>query len=162
MANTGLLLPLIMKVVLALGIVLVIVGGAAWLAKRAGFGGVSRRRPVLGPEVLSTTHLAPRQALHLVRVADQMVLVGASREGLTALGTFTLPRDEAPGITEAVTAAAAGGGTRPTRASRAATFLDYVEAALRHGQFAPGDEPVAATAAGREGRVATTPSSARK
>ncbi len=41
--------------------------------------------------VLETTHLSPRQALHLVRVGDQLLLIGATDQSLTFLADVNLP-----------------------------------------------------------------------
>ena len=128
MPHTSVLTALAIKVMVDLGVVLVAVALAAWFARRLGLrpGAAGSR---YGPEVIATTHLAPRQSLHLVRVGDQAVLVGASREGLCALGNFPLP---AGTVTPFAEPGASAGEPR-----EGSVFLDYVEAALRGGKKNP-------------------------
>jgi flagellar biosynthetic protein FliO len=44
--------------------------------------------------VLETTRLSPRQALHLVRVKDQLLLIGATDQGLSLLTELDAPDGE--------------------------------------------------------------------
>ena len=125
---------LVLKVIFALGVVLLLVALAAWAARRLGVRPGGSRSP-LGPEVIASTHLAPKQSVHLVRVGDTAVLVGASRDGLSALGTFPLP---------AATRDADGLSRSPAPGGTGVAFLDYVEKALRGGQKTPGDVAVPA------------------
>jgi len=112
--------PLVLRVGAGLALVL---GGIVLLALLLRRFTARRRvsRDRFGPEVISSIHLAPRQALYLVRVCDRAVLVGAGRDGLTSLGTFTLPGRE-PTVTPE---------TEPAAAPEGPSFLDYVEARLR-------------------------------
>lgn len=109
--------PMILRVVFGLGVVLLAVAAVAWLLKRAQLGRQAARS-AFGPELVASLTLGPRHTVHLLRVCGEGVLVGASREGVRALGTFPL----------------AGTKTRDeTRAagSTDSTFLDLVSDAFR-------------------------------
>jgi flagellar biogenesis protein FliO len=75
--------------------------------------------------VLETVHLSPRQALHLVRAGERVLLVGATDQSLTLLGPveFELPPDHP--------AAAEDSLPLPAAASFASLFSRYFPAADR-------------------------------
>jgi flagellar biosynthetic protein FliO len=51
-------------------------------------------RPDRQISVLETTRLSPRQSIHLVRVKDQLLLIGATDQGLSLLTEFDAPAGE--------------------------------------------------------------------
>jgi flagellar protein FliO/FliZ len=66
-------------------------------ARKQGLGPGRRRGQGAGlVEVLSSTPLGPNRHLHLVRVGDEVILVGAGEGGITPLRTFD--EDEAIGL----------------------------------------------------------------
>jgi flagellar protein FliO/FliZ len=93
-------------------------------ARKNGFVSRSRGRDGDLVEVLSTTPLGPNRQLHMVRVGDEVILVGAGEGGITPLRSFS--EDEAvalgavasegeqlsPGFTDAL---ARAGVTAPAR-----------------------------------------------
>lgn len=75
---------IIMKFVAFLGVVLVLFYGVVTLMKKgvlkkAGLGFLTSTKTV---EVLSTTHIAPKKSLLLIRAHNQVFLVGSSEKGL--------------------------------------------------------------------------------
>jgi flagellar biogenesis protein FliO len=83
-------------------------------------------------EVLSTTPLGPTRALHLVRIADRIVLVGAGEGGIASLGTWGEDEARAAGLLPAAAGPdfdellAAAGGLAPAAPRR--SVLDGVRA----------------------------------
>jgi flagellar protein FliO/FliZ len=80
----------IAKTVVGLGIVLAVIFGVYWLLKSAG----RSKRVGLGwshgaIELISTTALAQGKTLHLVRVGDDVVLVGAAEQSVTRVQSWT-------------------------------------------------------------------------
>jgi flagellar protein FliO/FliZ len=79
----------IAKMVVGLAIVLAVIFGVYWLLRSAG-----RSKRKMGAadgriEVLSTAPLAPGKSLHLVRVGDDVVLVGAAEQSVTPLRSWS-------------------------------------------------------------------------
>lgn len=73
------------RVVLGLVAVLGVIMAVHWLLRRAQAGRGVRRGSAEGLDVLSTTSLGPRHQLHLVRVGDDVLLLGAAEQGLRTL-----------------------------------------------------------------------------
>jgi flagellar protein FliO/FliZ len=75
----------IARLVVGLAIVLAVVYGVYWLLKKryGRRGGVDVADGRL--ELVATTALAPGRAVHLVRVADELVLVGAGEQAVSLL-----------------------------------------------------------------------------
>jgi flagellar biogenesis protein FliO len=74
---------LVFEVILKLGVVLVLIYASLYFLRRWQVG----RPGGLPPQVtiLETTRLSPRQALHLVRVGSQVMLIGATDHSLALL-----------------------------------------------------------------------------
>ncbi len=74
------------RVILGLVAVLAVIMAVHWLLRRAQGARVSRRGGTGDAlDVLSTTSLGPRHQLHLVRVGDDVLLLGAAEHGLRTL-----------------------------------------------------------------------------
>jgi flagellar biogenesis protein FliO len=73
------------------GILLLIVGGGIVLRRWQSKGGRGLGRQ-LG--LVETVRLSPKQALHLVRVGDRHILVGATDQGIAMLTEVDLPERE--------------------------------------------------------------------
>lgn len=90
----------IAKLVVGLAIVLGVIYGVYWLlrsagkSKRAGGGDG-------GMTVVGTTVLSPGRSLHLVRVGDDLVLVGSAEQAVTRVHTWT--GDEARRLDDSLT-----------------------------------------------------------
>ena len=75
----------IQSMMLSLGLVVALILGLAWLAKSL------RQRAQVGAtelEVLSATHVGPKERIVLVRVRDRELLLGVGPQSVTALGEF--------------------------------------------------------------------------
>ncbi|PKN78086.1 MAG: hypothetical protein CVU47_12750, partial [Chloroflexi bacterium HGW-Chloroflexi-9] len=81
--------------VLRLGLVLGVIWGAVaamrWYVRRTQ--GVGGRGALAALEVIETHALGPNRALHLVRLGDRAVLVGATPERITSLMTVDDPEE---------------------------------------------------------------------
>jgi len=77
----------ISRMVVGLGIVLVVIFGVYWLLKRV-YGGRSGARIGEGLDVVATVPLGPNRTLQLVRIGDELVLVGVAGETVTAVRTW--------------------------------------------------------------------------
>lgn len=79
----------IMRALLGLVVVLGAIYGVHWLLRRWG---QSRLQGVAGTagviDVVATTPLAQGRALHLVRVGEELVLVGATEQSITRIGNI--------------------------------------------------------------------------
>ncbi len=75
-----------------LAIVLSVVGGLAWLARKH-LPQVVRGLPPTVFEVLGRKTIEPRAAVHLVRCGNRILLIGSSPAGLTTLTQFDDPVD---------------------------------------------------------------------
>jgi flagellar biosynthetic protein FliO len=84
-SNTEMTLDMLAKLLLVLGLFYAAVYGAKRWRKLLP-GGQTRHITVL-----ESTPLSPRQALHLVRVGEQVLLVGATDQGLSLLSEVNLP-----------------------------------------------------------------------
>ncbi|MFN8224928.1 MAG: flagellar biosynthetic protein FliO [Gaiellales bacterium] len=77
----------ISRMVVGLGIVLAVIFGVYWLLKRV-YGGRSSGRTGSGLEVVASVALGPNRTLQLVRVADELVLVGVAGDTVTAIRSW--------------------------------------------------------------------------
>jgi flagellar biosynthetic protein FliO len=80
---------LVLRMLLAVGIVIVLGGGALYVSKRV----LPRVAHAGGREirVVETTCLGPRKALHLVEVGGQRLLIGSAGDSITMLSTVGDP-----------------------------------------------------------------------
>lgn len=77
----------VLRFIFGLAVVLGAIYGVHWLLKKWGqsrLQGVAGRTGVI--DVVATTALAQGRALHLVRVGDELVLVGATENSITRIG----------------------------------------------------------------------------
>lgn len=80
------------RMIIGLAIVIAVIYGVYWLLKRS-----SRARSKLSPgrddviQLLATTPLAANRALHIVRVADEYLLLGSAEGTITRLRTYSAP-----------------------------------------------------------------------
>lgn len=77
----------LLRFIFGLVVVLAVIYGVHWLLKKWGHSrleGVAGRAGVI--DVVATTALAQGRALHLVRVGDELVLVGATDQSITRIG----------------------------------------------------------------------------
>lgn len=83
------------RTIVGLAIVLAVVFGIYWLlktytkSKNSGGKGDGRM------DIVATTPLAPNRALHLVRVGDDLILVGSSEGGVTRIREYTAAESDA-------------------------------------------------------------------
>lgn len=75
--------PALIKLVVALAFILIIIYGSVWLLKRFSLGKVVGSSDVIS--VVDRRFLAPKQALYLIKVGRQHLLVGSSEAGLTRI-----------------------------------------------------------------------------
>ncbi|MCW2927183.1 MAG: flagellar biosynthesis protein FliO [Thermoleophilia bacterium] len=83
----------ILRSIFGLLVVLGVIYGVHWLLKRWGqskLQGVSGTAGII--DVVATTSLAQGRALHLVRVGEELVLVGATEQSITRIGDFDASR----------------------------------------------------------------------
>src|SRR5690606_12077301 len=79
------------RLALVVAVIWVAVAGMRWYVRRMHQGG---RRGGLGAlEVIETHALGPNRTLHLVRLGDRAVLVGATPERITQLMTVDDPEE---------------------------------------------------------------------
>jgi flagellar biogenesis protein FliO len=85
--------------ILAIGFVFLLLGGAIWCLRRKGFvravGKPGSRRTPRRLEAAERLALTPQHSLHLIRVANRTLLVGAHPQGLGLLAS--LPWDPKEG-----------------------------------------------------------------
>jgi flagellar protein FliO/FliZ len=77
------------RMLVGLAIVLVVIYGLYRLMKRSASKG---EQPIQGDDwmtILASTPLAPSRSIHLVRVGDEVVLVGAGEQGVTPIRVYT-------------------------------------------------------------------------
>lgn len=81
----------ITRLIVGLFIVLAVIYGVYWLLKTYGkskkSGGAAEAGP--GIDVVATTAIGPNRTLHLVRVGDELVLVGAAEHSISQLRTYS-------------------------------------------------------------------------
>jgi flagellar protein FliO/FliZ len=76
----------IVRMIVGLAIVLAVIYGVYWLLKAYR---KSKRASSDGRiEVVATTALAPNRAVHLIRVGNELVLVGSAEQGVTRLRVY--------------------------------------------------------------------------
>jgi flagellar protein FliO/FliZ len=76
----------IVRMIVGLAIVLAVIYGVYWLLKA-----YRKSKLTSGDgriEVVATTPLAPNRAVHLIRVGDELVLVGSAEQGVTPLRVY--------------------------------------------------------------------------
>ena len=76
----------ILRTLLGLAVVLGIVYGVYWLLRAYGRSKGARSDGRM--DVVATTALGPTRALHLVRVGDELVLVGSAESGVTPIRVY--------------------------------------------------------------------------
>ena len=82
-------LSLVVSVCAKLALVIALIYGCLWVVRRWQGGWFSPRQKQI--TLLESTRLSPRQALHLVRVGQQVLLVGATDQSLTLLTEVAWP-----------------------------------------------------------------------
>jgi flagellar protein FliO/FliZ len=82
---------LVLRLALVLGVIWGAVAAMRWYVRRTQ--GVGSRGALAALEVLETHALGPNRALHLVRLGDRAVLVGATPERITSLMTVDDPEE---------------------------------------------------------------------
>jgi len=138
-------LGLAARLALVIGVIWAAVYGMRWYVRRMSAPGGRNAHAAL--EVIETHTLGPNRTLHLVRLGDRAVLVGATQERITQLLTVDDP-EELRRLTERPEAA-----PREVRARSGASILS----AFRTGLLAMREQrrqAVARTKASRAARVA--------
>jgi len=79
-----------------IGVLLLIIGGAALARRWMNLGPQGTRQRQL--QLLETVRLSPRQALHLVKVGEQQIIIGATDQSIALL--TQLEAGELPLVTE--------------------------------------------------------------
>ena len=79
---------LFLDVLLKLGIILLLIYGLYWLAKKFQKGTAVQKNSQL--KVLETVRLSPGQSLHLVLVHDSCLLIGATDQNVNCLSSIDL------------------------------------------------------------------------
>ncbi len=77
-----------MRVLLGLAVVVAVIFAVWWLLKRTNRGRVPGTGKTGVVTVLSTTPVGPNRNLHLVRVGEDVLLLGATEHGISALHTL--------------------------------------------------------------------------
>lgn len=98
---------------LAIGLVLVIavIAGIYWLLRRSGRGGAAAGLATL--PVVASAQLAPNRAVHLLRVGDELVLVGSAESGVGPIRVYTAAQAKA--LVEALEREETARRLRPSR-----------------------------------------------
>lgn len=76
----------LVRMVAGLAIVLVVIYGVYWLLRAHGRSKGAKNDERIG--VLATTTLAPNRTVHLVRVGDELHLIGAAENGVSSLRSY--------------------------------------------------------------------------
>lgn len=89
----------LIREMLAVLAVIALLALTLWWLRRKGLvqmaAGIGRPKPAMRHlESIERLALAPNHALHLIRIADRVVLVGRSPSGLTLLDSFEWRREE--------------------------------------------------------------------
>ncbi len=98
---------LALDVFVKLGVIVLLIFGAALVLRRWQAGGWKASPRQM--KVVETVHLSPRRALHLVRIGDRELLIGATDQALTLLSEVEPAQSVQP---------------EPTRAIPVSTFAD--------------------------------------
>ncbi len=77
------------RMIVGLAIVIAVIYGIYWLLKAYGRSKGGGLRDDGRMNVLATTTLAPNRSLHLVRVGDEVVLVGSAEGGVSPLRVYS-------------------------------------------------------------------------
>lgn len=79
------------RLVVGLFIVLAVIYGVYWLLKTYGKSKKNGGGPDAGAgiDVVATTAIGPNKSVHLLRVGDELLLVGSAEHGLTPLRTYS-------------------------------------------------------------------------
>jgi flagellar biosynthetic protein FliO len=80
------------NILLKLAVVVALIYGCAYLLRR--WRGILPSKVDKQLTIIETTHLSPRQALHLMQVGDRVVLIGATDQSITLLTEVELLKDE--------------------------------------------------------------------
>jgi flagellar biosynthetic protein FliO len=89
-------------IVKLIAVLLLIVGGAIFLRRWQVKGGLGRTGRL---SVIETVRLSPKQAVHLVKVGKQHLLIGATDQAISMLAAIDLPEAEPQPAAEALSAA---------------------------------------------------------
>jgi len=110
---------LVASIIFKLGFVLLLVYGCLWLLRRwQGAAGRTQQRRLT---LLESLRLTPKQALHVVRAGDQVLLIGATDQALTVLAEVHEELAAAP----SESAAAVAGATAAARDSFGQLFSRF-------------------------------------
>lgn len=103
---------------LGLGLIVVVglIYGVAWLVRRQKRSGKLRLGGDLN--VVATTQLGPNRAVHLLRVGDELVLVGSAEHGITPIRVYS--GEEAAALDDVL----ADEGVAGARARSMSSFVD--------------------------------------
>ena len=80
------------RMLVGLAIVLVLIYGIYRVMKRSANKGEQQQQPLQGDDwmtILASTPLAQSRSIHLVRVGDEVVLVGTGEQGVTPIRVYT-------------------------------------------------------------------------
>jgi flagellar protein FliO/FliZ len=116
----------IVRMIVGLAIVLVVIYGVYWLLKAYRKSKLTSSDGRL--EVVATTALAPNRAVHLIRVGEELVLVGSAEQGVTRLRVYG--PDEAAAL-EPILETGAGGRLAPSRGGLAPSRADGSDQIVR-------------------------------
>jgi flagellar protein FliO/FliZ len=78
-----------LHMVLGLAVVVALIFGLYWLLKRTARKNDGTVRDDGFIDVVSSTPLAPQRSVHLVRVGDELLLVGASEQSVTPIRVYS-------------------------------------------------------------------------
>ncbi|MGI9659188.1 MAG: FliO/MopB family protein [Gaiellaceae bacterium] len=116
----------LVRMVVGLAIVLAVIYGVYWLLRTQ-----RRSKGMLSDErigVLATTTLAPNRTIHLIRVGDELLLVGAAENSISPLRSYTA--EEAASLEQQFGGAVDGNFT-PLEPSTASPVVERFAAGLR-------------------------------
>jgi flagellar protein FliO/FliZ len=97
-AHAGVSGGAVFRTLLGLLVVLGVIYGLYWVLKR--YAATKGARSDGQMDIVATTALGPAQALHLVRVGDELVLVGRAEQSVTGIRVY--PPEEAGPLLEAL------------------------------------------------------------
>jgi len=91
----GDMFPSLLKLVGAMVVIMALIYGSVWLMKRFSHGKLRNGGNLIS--IVERRHLSPKQAVYLLRVGDQHILVGASDSGINKISEVVLSEEpEAP------------------------------------------------------------------